>query len=788
MSAVRRWARELTLGARFAIGGGAEGWVRTLLTAVGVGLGVMLLLFAAAVPAMLDSHSMRSYGRQEPFSDGTELKPTAGTLLVKVADTTFRDVKIRGRLMRPEGPKAPVPPGLDRLPGPGEMAVSPALARMLRDPGDRLLRERLPYRVTATIGPAGLDGPADLTYIAGNASVQTGIGHAQRIDHFGIEYHPQKLDPILVMLVVIALVVLLVPVAVFIGTAVRFGGERRDRRLAALRLVGADTAMARRIAAGEALLGSLLGLVLGGAFFLAVRRFVGSVTLWDFSVYPSDVTPEAALTALIALAVPAAAVAVTVVALRGVAIEPLGVVRRSVPRPRRLWWRLLPPAAGLLLLWWPIGRSASGGTADRYRIAVGAVLLLIGVTTLLPWLVEAVVRRLRGGPVAWQLATRRLQLTSGAAARTVGGITVAVAGAIAVQTLFSGVEPQYTGATGQDPSQAQVMADIGVRDGVQARQIFTAFRTTQGVQWVLGTTQSQAAAVGAVAKARASGKPDAVYDIPQVPITAGDCATLRLVASIGTCRDGDVFLVPSGTARIDAVARPGHPVDLNLSDAPPVTGRPRLWTVPATARTVPRRTDATGVAHEGILVTPGALPAGELASPRARVLVRLDPHDPDAVERVRNTASRMDPSDPTFTLHATRKDSRFAAIERGLLIGATATLLVLGASMLISMLEQLRERRRLLAVLSAFGTRWRTLGMSVLWQAAVPVVLGLALALAGGLGLGALLLKMAHLAVAYDWASVAAMTAVGGAVVLLVTVVSLPPLWRMTRPDGLRTE
>jgi hypothetical protein len=32
------------------------------------------------------------------------------------------------------------------------------------------------------------------------------------------------------------------------------------------------------------------------------------------------------------------------------------------------------------------------------------------------------------------------------------------------------------------------------------------------------------------------------------------------------------------------------------------------------------------------------------------------------------------------------------------------------------------------------------------------------------------------------------MSAIGGAVVLAVTLLSLPPLWRLMRPDGLRAE
>ena len=131
---------------------------------------------------------------------------------------------------------------------------------------------------------------------------------------------------------------------------------------------------------------------------------------------------------------PLTAIGATVLALRKVVVEPLGVVRGSPRRVRRVAWRLVPPRSALAAA----RRRSTGATRRSRRLAV--VLLLAGVATLLPWLVEATVRRLDGGSVPWQLAIRRLQLDSGASARVVAGIAVAVAGAIALQTLFSGVE------------------------------------------------------------------------------------------------------------------------------------------------------------------------------------------------------------------------------------------------------------------------------------------------------------------------------------------------------------
>ena len=74
--------------------------------------------------------------------------------------------------------------------------------------------------------------------------------------------------------------------------------------------------------------------------------------------------------------------------------------------------------------------------------------------------------------------------------------------------------------------------------------------------------------------------------------------------------------------------------------------------------------------------------------------------------------------------------------------GAAIVMALIGLSLLLTALDQLRERRRLLAVLVAFGTRRSTLSWSLLWQSAVPVGLGLAVAVLTGLGLGAVLLRL----------------------------------------------
>ncbi|MFD3917814.1 FtsX-like permease family protein [Streptomyces sp. NPDC058595] len=790
---VRAWARDLTLGMRFAVSGGREGWARTALTALGVGLGVALLFAAAAVPQLIDTRESRTQARET--TNASSQKPGEGitdsTFLWAEASTEYRGDPVTGLLLRPEGTNAPAPPGVAEIPGPGEMVVSPALRELLGSSEGALLAQRLNERIVGTVGDAGLVDPGELRFYTGTSTL-TVEGVGIRSDGYGVDGSTPPFDPLLMVLVILMCVVLLVPVAIFIATAVRFGGDRRDRRLAALRLVGADARTVRRIAAGETLFGAVLGLAVGAVLFLMLRQIVGHVRLWGQSAFPSDVTPVPSLALLILLAVPVAAVLVTQSALGSVAIEPLGVVRNTGLRKRRLWWRLLLPVVGVAVL-------ASTGRVDDmtpavgpFPIVLGASCVLIGLVGLLPWLVEAVVARLRGGPVPWQLATRRLQLSSGTAARAVSGITVAVAGAIALQMMFGAMQKDFLQLTGQDTDRADFYVTSEVGGSELAERMIQDFRETKGVTKVIGTVESYVAGTGS---------PTEHGWQPITSLTMGTCATLKEIARLPSCRDGDAFVahldaraakkvgaagVKEQNARTDEAAVPGRPIDLTGGDGAR-TGRPALWTLPESARTVVTFPDPMGDVHDGILVTPGALGSRSLPSTTVRASIKIAPEVSDAAEYVRGTAADIDPTLRINPLVDLERDKQYGSVQTGLLVGGTLTMMLIAASMLVAQIEQLRERRRLLSVLVAFGTRRRTLAWSVLWQTAVPVVLGTGLAIAGGLVLGDFMLGIIGKSID-DWWVFVPYAAVGAAVIMLVTVASLPSLWRMMRPDGLRTE
>ncbi|BCB77420.1 membrane protein [Phytohabitans flavus] len=670
-------------------------------------------------------------------------------------ETQFRGAPVRGRLVRPEGPRAPAPPGVEALPRAGEVVVSPALRDVLESGDGPLFAPRLGgARVVGTIADEGLAGPGELAYYLGSDTLSE--DQASRADGFGLGAPTEGFGPVLMFLIVIIFVVLLLPIAVFLGAAVRFGGERRDRRMAAFRLVGADRRMTRRIAAGEAAAAALLGVAVGGVLFALGRQLVPLFTLFNLSVFAADVRPGLTAALVITLAVPTLAVAVSMIALRGVVVEPLGVVRRAADTRRRLWWRLILPLLGLALLFPLFGDIRDTAGYSQYQIAAGATLLLIGAVTLLPWLIDLVVRRMRGGAVPWQLAVRRLQVDSATSARLVNGIAVAVAGTIGLQMLFAGVQTEYRRDTGADLSRAQAWVQLSTRDGTD---VLARLAASAGIEKVTGTVQAGAFPVG---------KQDQT-----VEVYIGDCAALAELAYVDDCADGDVFVSNGDVAS-------GDRLSFGSND--------RQWTVPADAKRVEARPDAVGWARRGVLATPTALDASRLGTLVINAYIQTDRTDPDAIEHVRNAAATINPLAYVNTISTTEEARRFTNLRRGLYAGAVVTLLLVGASLLVGVLEHLRERRRLLAMLIAVGTRRGTLAWSVVWQTVVPVVLGLALAVVFGLALGAVLLRMVGVTISISWPVVGVSVGLAAAVMAVVTLLSLPPLWRLMRPDGLRTE
>jgi len=350
--------------------------------------------------------------------------------------------------------------------------------------------------------------------------------------------------------------------------------------------------------------------------------------------------------------------------------------------------------------------------------------------------------------------------------------------------LFQAMQNDFMRPTNMDTARAQLQTRVDAKSTDDARRAVDALARTTGVTGVIGTVETSVWRPGPPDKGAEFGPITSLY--------VGDCASLRELAALPSCAEGDVFVALTHgkegpddawvrkTARAGATVALRDPMDHKSGPMP-------AWRIPDSARTVDARRDPMGRFRFGVLATPKAVGTAPLDTPQASAMVRLDPTVPDAEEHVRNTVAALDPLTRVDTLQDLERDAQFTSVRTGILVGATLVMLLVAVSLLVTTLEQLRERKRLLSSLVAFGTRRSTLGWSVLWQTAVPIVLGLALSVAGGLALGLVLLRMIGKRVE-DWWAFLPVTGVGAALILVVTALSLPLLWRLMRSDGLRTE
>ncbi|WP_017614271.1 ABC transporter permease [Nocardiopsis salina] len=760
------------IGVRLSLTGGRENIVRTCLTAVGVGVATAMLLLAASLPTILDRIDERS---TSPYNvDGLEDPPPGDdTALVggSLVNADHRGTLVTGWVVEAEGERAPAPPGVDEVPDPGEMVVSPALAERLDDPENEALQRRLDHPVVGQIEQEGLSGPHELVYYLGHEGLEHDGASVVRLDSFGGGGEPYDLGgPVVLLLGVVGTVVMLTPVVVFLSAAVRFGGQARDRRLAAVRLMGADRVSTRRIAVGETLVGVLLGMLLGGMLFLAGRPFAELVPI-DDGVFASDVVPVPALAALVLVLVPLIALWVVLLAVRGVAAEPLGVVRSAERSRPRLWWRLLLPVIGGALLYAGLGPYVFGTTTVNWvvLVSVGLLMVLLGTTAVLPWLLDRTVRMLPSSPLSLQIARRRMASGGGGPTRAVNGIVVTVAGAIALLTLLNGAES--TEREGADPEQELSVGMTPDEDPYE--QVNLSGEPRVGDPEAVFESESAVEEAVLVQEIHAETGSGEVGRI----LVAG-CASLERITDLPPCEPGDVF------ATAGAGMEPGS--EVGIGDREPSTP----WTVPDLTVL---ESGVAGVrfGEEALLATPEAVAqAGAEVDEEVEraVLLRLDDSHPDAREQMLAAAGTVDPTahvDP-LPLHATH--SALDNMKLMLLAGAIACLLMVVAGVTVGTVEQVRERRRVHAVLTAFGTRRRTLVASVLWQTAVPVALGVVTACVFGLALGALLVGAAELPMDTDAGEIALLVAAGAGAVLVATLVTVPLLLRTMRPDGLRSE
>ncbi len=239
------------------------------------------------------------------------------------------------------------------------------------------------------------------------------------------------------------------PAAVLLLTATRASAAARDRRLAALRLIGTTTRATGMVAGVENGVLATAGATLGVGLFALVAPMVTALVAagpgWFHG--PLTTTPPAALATVGGVVVLTSTLAV--ISARSVLRDPLAGRSEATVRPisRRRLLLLIPPVALLGLI------DALGAHASWLQNNLGLTLLVVGsisgavaIAACTPLLARLLARVIadRSGP-ATLMAARAVETDAGSSGRLVAGLGITVYLVLAALAVLSAYEatPQY---------------------------------------------------------------------------------------------------------------------------------------------------------------------------------------------------------------------------------------------------------------------------------------------------------------------------------------------------------
>ena len=450
---------------------GRQSFARLGLTTVAVALGIVLVCyFTAGVNGLM--------GRVNGLAINTaayqaargvaEQKPIAGVEPLKVGGTWRGDAsKWRGQSIQSYSmygtAKSPQFAKL-KTPRPGEYYLSKALAdAVAQHPEDNILaRFGKNTKYLGVIPSEYVASPDALMMVRGASAEEVAESDAftksqgqpsyfadvYRTDANGLK-SDAKIDPVAVIVFGVGGTILLFPIVIFVSVATQLGAAQREKRYAALRLIGATKRQVGRVLMLESLLASVVGVIIGlGAFWLL------QAPLQDFKMdgmrfNPSDLALTGTQYALIIGLTLGLTTFVNWRRMRRAQISPLGV-SRSVEKVKKLRaWRALVPALGIAFFAWLSSKpgrdwlDANKESAIPMLLLTAALLLVMfGLILAGGWLTNklSLLAARWANNASMLIAGKRTAVHSRTIFRSVSGVVLALFAGSFYLTATSGIE------------------------------------------------------------------------------------------------------------------------------------------------------------------------------------------------------------------------------------------------------------------------------------------------------------------------------------------------------------
>ena len=450
---------------------GRQSFARLGLTTAAVALGIVLVCyFTAGVNGLM--------GRVNGLAINTaayqaargvaEQKPIAGVEPLKVGGTRRGDAsKWRGQYIQSYSmygtAKSPQFAKL-KTPRPGEYYLSKALADAVAEyPEDNILARFGKNTKYLGVIPSDYVASPDALMIVRGASAEevaesdaftksqgqpSYFADVYRTDANGLK-SDAKIDPVAVIVFGVGGTILLFPIVIFVSVATQLGAAQREKRYAALRLIGATKRQVGRVLMLESLLASVVGVIIGlGAFWLL------QAPLQDFKMdgmrfNPSDLALTGMQYALIIGLTLGLTMFVNWRRMRRAQISPLGV-SRSVEKVKKLRaWRALVPALGIAFFAWLSSKPGRDWLDANKESAIPMLLLTTALLLVMFGLILAggwLTNKLSLLAARWAnngsmlIAGKRTAVHSRTVFRSVSGVVLALFAGSFYLTATSGIE------------------------------------------------------------------------------------------------------------------------------------------------------------------------------------------------------------------------------------------------------------------------------------------------------------------------------------------------------------
>lgn len=717
--------------------------VSTTLTALGVAVATGLVLLLVSLPFATQARAERTLW-QDPRPTGSyDATDAVVSVITSVDQVDGRQITRVDVAALTDAARIALPPGIDRLPGPGEMLQSPELARLAANRPAADLADRFGAKPVGLLGQGALMFPEQLVALVGHTPDTMPAGAMELTRLASGTAEP---DQLLSLLAGVGVVVLLVPSLVLVASASRLTAARRERRLAALRLAGATPAQVTAMVAAETGLAAVAGAVIGVAAS-PVLHAVATWVSWDGGTWlAGDFVLPWYVTLLIALAVPLLVVGAAVAGLRRVVNTPLMASGGHTRKPLSVVRLAMVPVA-IGFFFWTLTSSNLSNSMVPVLVSLG--FLMWSPTVVGPWVTSAL-----GGVFTkvWRkpavlLAGRRLRDDPKSAYRASAGVVLAVfAGSMAL-TLMPSFE-----------------AEAGYYSPYRDSVLYLASSAEQAPS-VVAAADEGLSRYGLAERAAAVGNLSVLQGEEYLTAYVVTCADAEVLLPVKvSCADRPAIYAPSSSA-VDMVSYDGSSSSEEREALP---GEPVV---------------SAGLGM--VLIDPALLPAH---APLSGVDVAVPPSaSTREAARTALLAASGGAQVISKEMMLGDQDTQLADLRRVTVIGLVTASVLGGLSAAIATAGSVLDRRRTFGALMAAGTPVRTLARALRAEAALPALVATigagALGTVVGAGLFGLVSKSPP--VLSPW--LAAPVVLGMLVALLAASVCTPALNRV-RAEPLADE